>query len=178
MLSECTINPANELPAIDNGCVTKSIPVPENSPLDDLDTLDEPVSATILRDLTLVGQKIRQVLYPKKNCDSILRNWDLWGPLLLCLTLAISLSALGPDDQSVSVFTGVFTLVWLGAATITINAKLLGGTVSFFQTVCAIGYCLFPLVITSVLALFVPKTYVRPPLTLVSFLWSVFGKRC
>ncbi|KAI8334374.1 Yip1 domain-containing protein [Chlamydoabsidia padenii] len=167
MLTECTINTANELPPIDNKCVTY--------PLKELDTLDEPISATILRDLTLVQQKVRQVLYPKKDCDNLLRNWDLWGPLLLCLTLAMTLSVMGPEDQSVSIFTGVFTLVWLGAAIVTVNAKLLGGTVSFFQTVCVIGYCLFPLVITSVLALFVPKTFVRPPLTLVSFLWSVYA---
>lgn len=40
-----------------------------------------------------------------------------------------TLSTRAPSDQSVSIFTGVFVIVWLGAAVVTVNAKLLGGAV-------------------------------------------------
>ncbi|KAG0166546.1 hypothetical protein DFQ30_007076 [Apophysomyces sp. BC1015] len=90
------------------------------------DTLDEPVSTTILRDLRKVSGKIKQVLHPRGD-RNVLKDWDLWGPLLLCL--AFMLSAKAPSDQSVAIFTGVFVIVWVGAAVVTLNAKLLGGAV-------------------------------------------------
>lgn len=39
------------------------------------------------------------------------------------------LSTNGPAAQSVPIFTGVFVIVWVGAAIVTLNAKLLGGSV-------------------------------------------------
>ncbi|KAJ2964738.1 hypothetical protein NQZ79_g326 [Umbelopsis isabellina] len=139
------------------------------------DTLDEPVSVTIMRDLRQVAQKLRQVLYPQGD-RNVLRDWDLWGPLLLCLALAITLSAEAPADQAVAIFTGVFVIVWLGAAVVTLNAKMLGGTVSFFQSVCVIGYCLFPLVLVSFITIFVKTVWIRLPLAAVTFAWSTYGE--
>ncbi|ORZ11225.1 Yip1 domain-domain-containing protein [Absidia repens] len=138
------------------------------------DTLDEPVSTTILRDLKKVANKMLQVLHPKGD-RHVLRDWDLWGPLLLCLSLAITLSTRAPTDQSVSIFTGVFVIVWLGAAVVTVNAKLLGGAVSFFQSVCVIGYCLFPLVAASIVSIFVHLIWVRLPIAIVTFSWSTYA---
>ncbi|CAH1758748.1 10714_t:CDS:2 [Entrophospora sp. SA101] len=93
------------------------------------DTLDEPVSETILRDVKNVAVKLQQVLKPKGGRKDILKDWDLWGPLFLCLTLSIVLCLKAPKDQEIAVFTGVFVIVWCGAAAVTINAKLLGGNV-------------------------------------------------
>ncbi|KAI9018791.1 Yip1 domain-containing protein [Phycomyces nitens] len=138
------------------------------------DTLDEPVSVTILRDLKQVAGKLKQVLHPKGD-RNVLRDWDLWGPLILCLALAITLSGKAPHDQAVPIFTGVFTIVWIGAAVVTLNAKLLGGAVSFFQSVCVIGYCLFPLVLASVISIFVKLVWVRIPMALVTFAWSTYA---
>ncbi|KAA0198131.1 Protein YIPF [Fasciolopsis buskii] len=45
-------------------------------------------------------------------------------------------------------FAQVFVIFWLGAALVTLNSKLLGGAVSFLQTVCVLGYCILPLVIS------------------------------
>ena len=56
------------------------------------------------------------------------------------------------EHEAGDTFAQVFYLFWIGSAVITINAKLLKGNVSFFQSVCAIGYCLFPLVMGSVIA--------------------------
>jgi hypothetical protein len=55
-----------------------------------------------------------------------------------------------PKEAS-AVFATVFVMVWLGAAIVTINAKLLGGVISFFQCVCVLGYCIFPMVVASLL---------------------------
>lgn len=53
---------------------------------------------------------------------------DLWGPLLVCLTLSILLSITAPEEQGALVFAAVFFVVWFGAAVVTLNAQLLGGT--------------------------------------------------
>ncbi|CAG8454376.1 2029_t:CDS:2 [Ambispora leptoticha] len=99
-------------------------------PLFDSNTLDEPVSETILRDLRNIALKLQQVLHPKARRD-VLKDckWDLWGPLILCLALAIILCMNAEANQEVYVFTGVFVIVWCGAAIVTVNAKLLGGSV-------------------------------------------------
>ncbi|RIA96348.1 Yip1 domain-containing protein [Glomus cerebriforme] len=138
------------------------------------DTLDEPVSETILRDLRNVAIKLQQVLYPNGHRD-VLKDWDLWGPLILCLSLAIILSFTGPKAQEISVFTGVFVIVWCGSAVVTINAKLLGGAVSFFQSVCTLGYCIFPLVLIAFVNIFVNNKYIRLPLVILALGWSLYA---
>jgi protein YIPF6 len=44
----------------------------------------------------------------------------------------------------------VFTEVALGAVILTINVILLGGSIVFFQSLCLIGYCLFPIVVAAI----------------------------
>ena len=74
-----------------------------------------------------------------------LRDWDLWyvgvynptttfcadmlfrGPLLFCLLLAFLLSLNARADQRSFVFSGVFALIWIGEAVVTLQIKLLGG---------------------------------------------------
>ena len=53
-----------------------------------------------------------------------LKEWDLWGPLMVCLTLSIMMSITAPPDQAALVFAGVFVLVWCGAAVVTVNAQV------------------------------------------------------
>lgn len=74
---------------------------------------------------------------------------DLWGPLLVCLMLSTLLSLSAPSNSSSLVFASVFVVVWAGSAVVTLNAQLLGGSISFFQSVCILGYCVFPLTISS-----------------------------
>ncbi|KAL1916445.1 uncharacterized protein VTP21DRAFT_5636 [Calcarisporiella thermophila] len=138
------------------------------------DTLDEPVTTTIMRDLRSIGEKIRQVLHPKGRPE-VLKDWDLWGPLFLCLSLAIILSITAPPSQSVLVFTGVFVIVWCGAAIVTLNAKLLGGAVSFFQSVCVLGYCLFPLVVAAIFSLFFFSFFIRLPIVIATYVWASYA---
>ena len=76
----------------------------ETKSSDELHTLDEPVSATIVsfpwfhscqkRDLMRIWTKLRIVINPIKPVAAEadkrkeIRNWDLWGPFFFCLMLA------------------------------------------------------------------------------------------
>lgn len=142
-------------------------------------TLDEPVMDTIKRDLRAIGVKLRYVVLPQQiqdqnteNTMKELRNWDLWGPLLLCLTLSLILSTSSDSKQSSTVFSLVFVLIWGGASVVTVNCQLLGGRVSFFQSLCLLGYCVFPLVVSSLLAAFWGNAVYRTVIVLVALVWS------
>ncbi|KAK7748466.1 hypothetical protein SLS62_008505 [Diatrype stigma] len=102
------------------------------------------------------------------NMTPGLRNWDMWGPLIFCLLLSLLLSFRAKDDQKDVVFSGVFALVWIGEAVVTLQIKLLGGNI-----VCIIGYTLFPLVIASMLSAIGIPVIVRVPVYLVLVAWSL-----
>ncbi|RUO95467.1 Yip1 domain-containing protein [Jimgerdemannia flammicorona] len=145
------------------------------------DTLDEPVSVTTMRDLRNVAEKLQQVMIPNGRKD-VLKDWDLWGPLFLCLSLAIVLSFEASKNsdsegqkQTILVFTSVFVIVWVGSAVVTLNAKLLGGTISFFQCVCVLGYCLFPLVVAAIVNLITSSLFIRLPLEIAAFGWASYA---
>jgi len=144
-------------------------------------TLDEPVMTTVMRDLNQVSDKLKVVLLPlnadsQQNVIQKLRDWDLWGPLLVCLTLSTILSVTAPGDSGSLVFAAVFVIVWVGAAAVTLNTQLLGGQVSFFQSVCILGYCVFPLTLSSFGCLVMSFIYkhflIKAAIVLVGFIWS------
>ncbi|KAA8582399.1 protein YIPF6 [Etheostoma spectabile] len=161
-----------------------SVPVgPSTRRDDELSTLDEPVRETILRDLRAVGNKFVHVLYPKRS-TALLRDWDLWGPLLLCVTLALLLQggAADSDDQGGPQFAEVFVIIWFGSIIITLNSKLLGGTISFFQSLCVLGYCILPLTAAMAVCRIVlvggsgtVSFAVRLVVVTASFGWSTFA---
>mmetsp|Transcript_3472 Transcript_3472/g.9497 ORF Transcript_3472/g.9497 Transcript_3472/m.9497 type:complete len:167 (+) Transcript_3472:310-810(+) len=97
------------------------------------------------------------------------------------MSLAVVLCLESRDDASV-VFSIVFLVVWGGSAVVTLNAQLLGARISFFQTVCLLGYCLFPLLLSAgfcVLwnAVLSPSLAVALRFASVAFaaLWSIFA---
>ena len=139
---------------------------------DDHGTLDEPVMDTVMRDVRMVGNKMMCVLNPRKANIQTLKDWDLWGPLFLCLMLALVLSWFAPVEQKSLVFASVFVIIWCGAAVVTVNALLLGGNISFFQSVCVLGYCIFPLNIASVVCLAGGNILWRIAVVAVCFFWS------
>ncbi|KAF9694067.1 hypothetical protein EKO04_007798 [Ascochyta lentis] len=102
-----------------------------------------------------------------------LRDWDLWGPLIFCLLLSLFLSRGAKDSQKDLVFSGIFAMVWIGEAVVTLQIKLLGGNIAFFQSVSIIGYTLFPLVIASLLSAVGIPMIVRIPVYLVLIAWSL-----
>ncbi|ORX78957.1 Yip1-domain-containing protein [Anaeromyces robustus] len=159
---------------MDTGSSNKNTTNTNNNNKSIQDTLDEPVLDTLLRDLNNVWAKMKQVLMPTGN-QNLLRDWDLWGPLILCMTLAIRLSMSAPENQSAMVFTITFIIIWCGAAVITVNSKLLGGKMSFFQSICILGYCIFPLTIVSLITLLIDYFIIDLILVLVGFAWSVYA---
>ncbi|KIV89595.1 hypothetical protein PV10_06981 [Exophiala mesophila] len=102
-----------------------------------------------------------------------LRDWDLWGPLIFCLLLAMFLSMRASSDQTDLVFSGVFTVVWIGEAVVTLQIKLLGGNISFMQSVSIIGYTLFPLTIAALLSALGLPMIARIPVYIILVGWSL-----
>lgn len=139
-------------------------------------TLEEPVRDTIMRDLRSIGNKLYYVMLPKSRSESGagLKQWDLWGPLLLCLTLSVILWKQAATEQKKLVFTLVFVLVWTGSGVVTANAVLLGGKISFFQSVCVLGYCLFPLDLAALVCALIPAAFafVRPIIVIIALHWA------
>ena len=86
--------------------------------------------------------------------------------------MSILLSIKAPEGQTTLVFAAVFVIVWVGAAVVTVNAQLLGGNLSFFQSVCVLGYCIFPLTISALLT-FAWSNFVWKALVVaVGFMWA------
>lgn len=152
-----------------SGPVNTGAPIPAS-------TLDEPVCDTIARDLKAIGRKIAIVGIPWLGKDNELRDWDLWGPLVLCLLLAIILGSTASNDQRGIVFAAVFMLVWLGSGIVTLNAKFLGAKLSFFQIVCVLGYCIAPLCVGAFLLLFVGSfKWIKLIISLSAWAWSTYA---
>lgn len=152
---------------------TLSAPAATDSPAKcSFETLDEPVTTTIMRDVRMVGIKLKHVLIPRSESTKELRDWDLWGPLLLCLLLACTLSFTAQEEQTALVFASVFVIVWCGAAVVTLNAALLGGKISFLQSVCVLGYCLCPLNIASVVCRFWANKFFQLIVVGFCFCWA------
>lgn len=136
---------------------------------------------TIKRDLMMIWTKLTYVMFPRKVIEeqaSALRDWDLWGPLFLCLLLSLTLSFSTDTDNSSMVFEIIFVIVWVGAGIVAINGQLLGGNISFFQSVCVLGYCLFPLNIAAAVNLFTmafTHMLIKMAIVAAAFLWSSYS---
>uniref|UniRef100_V5I7J3 Protein YIPF n=1 Tax=Anoplophora glabripennis TaxID=217634 RepID=V5I7J3_ANOGL len=150
----------------------------------EFNTLDEPIRDTIIRDLKAVGIKFAHVLFPKEK-KTLLKEWDLWGPLLLCTFMAMVLQGSSAADDSNDggpEFAQVFVIVWIGAMIVTLNSKLLGGNISFFQSVCVLGYCLLPTTISLIICRVIllakqtyPLFFLRFAISMVGFLWATYA---
>jgi len=113
----------------------------------------------------------------------LLRDWDLWGPLTLCVLLSILLQGNSKEDANAPEFASLFALFTLGATVVTINTKLLSGKISFFQSICVLGYCLLPLVLAASFHEILLKISgiqfwsftIHFIVSCVAFVWSVFA---
>jgi hypothetical protein len=97
-----------------------------------------------MRDVRNIWSKIKQVLDPRPNTkENLLKDWDWWGPLLLCLALSVyffanyffsfsrRLSLVALPAQGPAVFAATFFIIWFGSAVVTLNSQLLGGKMYF-----------------------------------------------
>ena len=66
----------------------------------------------------------------------------------------------------------VFASLSLGAVVLTCNVVLLGGNIGFFQSMCLLGYCIFPLDIAAIVTVWVTNIIARWIVILVALAWS------
>ena len=71
--------------------MASSAPAPPDGLLvEQLDTLDEPILDTLMRDLRGIGLKTKHVIFPTSKSQAyrtVLKDWDLWvseRELLVC----------------------------------------------------------------------------------------------
>ena len=86
--------------------------------------------------------------------------------------------ATNADDKTL-LFEIVFCIVWIGGAVIAVNGQLLGGNISFFQSICLLGYCLFPLNMAAIVNLFIGgfvHIIIKLIYVAVAFVWSTYCK--
>lgn len=108
-------------------------------------------------------------------CSSV-----VWNPCLpsvpRCPCLAMPCPALPNIFCSptclMSALQLVFALVSVGAIVLTINVVLLGGTIGFFQSLCLLGYCLFPMDVAAIVCVTVDLMLVR-----CEWKWSIQAGR-
>lgn len=70
--------------------------------------------------------------------------------------------------------------MWGGAFVVTVNTKLLGGKISFFQCVCVLGYCIFPIVLAAIAVYFLKQIGItifllKLGIAGASLVWSTMG---
>lgn len=71
--------------------------------------------------------------------------------------------------------------VLLGAIIVTFNIKVLGGKISYFQSVSILGYCICPIFVALIIAALLKflqfnNQILRLILIVVGAVWSIFGK--
>ncbi|CDW79739.1 yip1 domain-containing protein [Stylonychia lemnae] len=138
-----------------------------------LNTLDEPVCQTIKRDLAKIWYKLRVVINPITPFLSDDKRKEIRN----CIILHTLSSATNADDKTL-LFEIVFIIVWVGAGVISVNGQLLGGKISFFQSVCLLGYCLFPLNIAALINLGIGSSIhilIKLAYVGLAFIWSTYS---
>ena len=140
-------------------------------------TLDESVYSTINRDLTMIYKKLKYVINPfisKEVKYHHIRQWDLWGPLLLNIILACTL-ALNTKEKG-QITSLIFTIFWLGGVAIYLNNYFLEVKISIFQIFCLLGYCLFPLNIAAIIVTIIYWSDIfRLIIVSITCFWSAYS---
>ena len=140
-------------------------------------TLNESILTTIYRDLYLISVKLKYVIKPygsKEKKNYHIKQWDLWGPLLLNMILACTL-AYNSEEKSQMIIL-IFVIFWVGGVIIFLNAYFLGVKSSIFQILCLLGYCLFPLNLSGFCVTFFKiKGVLRFLIVLITCLWSIYS---
>ena len=140
-------------------------------------TLDESVYATVSRDFSMIYNKLKYVINPfisREMKYNHIRQWDLWGPLLLNLILASTLAINTKEKGQITSL--IFIIFWLGGVAIYLNNYFLEVKASIFQIFCLLGYCLFPLNIAAIIVTII-NSYDIIRLIVVGFtcFWSIYS---
>ena len=121
------------------------IQVPQNdiSNLSLEDTLNESIMTTIYRDFFLIYTKLTIVLMPytsKYDKSYHIKQWDLWGPLLMDIILSCTLAINSKEKSNIIIL--IFVIFWKGGVIIYLNANFLGLKASIFQMFFLLGLLL------------------------------------
>nr|AGM32240.1 Yip1 domain containing protein [Coptotermes formosanus] len=122
---------------------------------EEIQLLSETVGETLKKDLINIKEKILLVINPFSEANT-LQSYDLWGPLIFCLFLSVVLAITASTNNATLMFTGTFSIITFGGGAATLNLILMSSSSAFFPALCAIGYCLFPLCVSSVLFFLCP----------------------
>ena len=143
-------------------------------------TLNESVYTTINRDFKLMYEKLKYVINPfiskekKEKKYNHIRQWDLWGPLLLNLILACTLTFNTKDKSQIT--TLIFLIFWMGGFVIYLNNHFLGVRASIFQMFCLLGYCLFPLNLAAIIVSIIKLNDIfRIIIVGLNLFWSIYS---
>ena len=154
--------------------------LPTNKEIYVHNSLNESIMTSLMRDLNRVYAKLKIVALPvaseAKNKE--LKQWDLWGPFIICLLLGTILCFTTKKNSGL-VFSMIFIIMWVGAIIITMNSSLLGGKLTLMQCICLLGYCTFPSVVASFInrvALKSIPSLIKLIIVFISFVWSTKGK--
>lgn len=139
-------------------------------------SLTEPIWFTFYRDASKIYTKVKFILKYNKTEEELekgVQNPDVWGPFILCVLLAGSVS-LNYTTNKGDAFVQVFMLFWMGSYIINFNNRMLGFKTTVFQMVCCLGYSMFPLnIIAFLLAIFNIPDLIKPVLIILSVVWSI-----
>ena len=149
-----------------------------NIPINEKDenTLNESILTTIYRDFYLIYTKLKFVVMPYVSPEKKqyhIKQWDLWGPLILNLLLACTL-AINSEEKSQMIIL-VFVIFWLGGTILFLNANFLGVKSSIFQIFCLLGYCLFPLNLSAIIVTIIKfNDVIKFIIVGITCLWSIY----
>ena len=78
-------------------------------------------------------------------------------------------------ESSSTIITSIFFIMWVGSVVVYLNASFLGSHMSIFQSICLLGYCVFPINIVSLIT-YLLGGFLIPSLKLllvaISFIWA------
>lgn len=151
-----------------------------NKPNYELNTLDEAISTTLMRDLKIIMEKIKIAMLPMQaqNTSDTFKDWDFWGPLFLCLFLGLVLSIGRADTHTGTVFILIFAIVWIGGLIISLNSQFLGAKLSIYQCICILGYCMCAIVVAALINSLTPflPMFIHLLIAIAGFGYSSYGK--
>ena len=111
-----------------------------------LGPMNEPVTETMKKECKIIGSKLKYVLWPfgKENNPALLQEWDMWGPLIILLSLTAILTVEHGVKKSNEIFGAIYFLYFGGAFVVSTNALLVrsDGSIGLMSSV--LGYSTAP----------------------------------
>lgn len=126
-------------------------------------TLDETIFQTFKRDVVDINSRLKQVVYPHfifsfqrlsqteaQSTDDASVHCDLWAPLTFIIIYAVCVS----QSNDKSLFSSLFVCLWFILLVMALHLRLTKPheNVSLISYISISGYCLFPLVINTIIS--------------------------